>query len=96
MKICGIVLFFVLACCVLFLSFYGKESYARVANLEKSVKWQQKENLKALRKIERLKQRVVGIQQNSRMLEKEARNALGLARPDDYIIIFDKDKVDDE
>ncbi|MGI6525317.1 MAG: FtsB family cell division protein [Bdellovibrionota bacterium] len=90
MKYYGSAIFFALTCCILVLSFCGKDSYSQVEEFRHSLEWQRKENAKLLDKVNLLKRKVSGLQEDRRVLEKAARNELGMARPDEFIVIFEK------
>lgn len=89
-KYCLLAFIFTSACFILVLSFYGEDSYAQLGALQNSLTWQRKHNAKLLNKVENLKEKVTGLQGDQRSLEKAARNTLGMARPDELVIIFKK------
>ncbi|NLF24855.1 MAG: hypothetical protein GX589_04260 [Deltaproteobacteria bacterium] len=92
------VLIFVLALTIGFLSIYGGGSYAALKSLERSLAIQKKKNLIEQRYVERLGKQIDGLQQDDRVLEKAARNELGMARPNELLFIFDNEEpvLDDE
>jgi cell division protein FtsB len=81
---------FLLALAIGYFSIFGSESHSGLRALSRSLEAQRKENAAAERHVERLKQQVFGVQHDRRELEKAARNELGMARPDELIIIFDR------
>ena len=83
----GIILFCALVA-VLF-SLFGDDSYGRMQSLEKSLSAQQQKNNELHAHVSELKRDVYGLQHDDRILEKAARNELGMARPDETIFIFD-------
>lgn len=71
------------------LSFFGDDSYRGYHELADSVKAQGAANEELRDQVNQLKRQVYGMQSDPRILEKAARNELGLARPNEYIFIFD-------
>ena len=94
-KFRGTVILFVLACCVLCMTVYGKDSYGHVVELRNSLAWQQEQNEALIRKVKKLKSQVVGLQKDERTVEITARNELGVARPDELVVIFEKKDKDE-
>ena len=85
-------LIFVLALTIGVFSVYGGGSYAGLKSLKRSLVIQQRKNFEERRYIEGLQRQVSGIEQDARILEKTARNELGMARPDELIFIFDDEQ----
>ena len=77
------------------MTIYGKDSYGHVVELRDSLAWQQEQNEALIRKVKKLKSKVVGLQKDDRTVEIAARNELGVARPDELVVIFEK-KDNDE
>ena len=73
--------------------FFGEKSYLRIDELRKSIAQQQQKNREEKQKVEDLKMQAYKLQNDPRALEKEARNELGMARPNELIYIFEKDKA---
>jgi len=71
-------------------SLFGDDSYGRMQSLEKSLSAQQQKNGQLNARVSELNREVYGLQHDDRILEKAARNELGMARPDEMIFIFDK------
>lgn len=65
-------------------------SYSRMRNLEQSVAAQKEKNSELKQQVGALRQEVHGLQHDDRVLEKAARNELGLARPGENLVIFEK------
>ena len=84
----GIILFCALVAALF--SLFGDDSYGRMQSLEKSLAAQQQKNSELNAHVSTLKRDVYGLQHDNRVLEKAARNELGMARPDEMIFIFDK------
>jgi cell division protein FtsB len=72
------------------LSLVGGGSFPRVASLETSLEAQRKKNLELQAEVQSLQEKVYAVRHDARGLEKAARNELGLARPDELVVIFDK------
>ena len=84
----GIILFCALIAALF--SLFGDDSYGRMQSLEKSLGAQLQKNEELHAHVSELKRDVYGLQHDDRILEKAARNELGMARPDEMIFIFDK------
>lgn len=84
----GIILFCALIAALF--SLFGDDSYGRMRSLEKSLVAQQEKNGELHAHVSDLKREVYGLQHDDRILEKAARNELGMARPDEMVFIFDK------
>lgn len=78
------------ACAAGLLTLFGDDSFSRLRALSRSVGLQQQKNAELEAHVSGLKRRARGLVEDDRELEKAARNELGLARPDEYIFIFDK------
>ena len=72
------------------ISLFGDGSYSRMQTLKRNLSSQQDKNVELKSQVSKLEEEVYGIQNDARVLEKAARNELGLARPDERIIIFEK------
>ena len=86
----GIILFCALIAALA--SLYFDDSYGRMQQLKRNLSEQQVHNEQLREQVTSLKHEVNGIQNNDRELEKAARNELGMARPNEMIFIFDKEK----
>ena len=73
-------------------SLFSDQSYAKLTSLDKSLELQQAKNAELNTEVVELKKRLVGLTTNDRVLEKTARNELGMARDDELIFIFEKNK----
>ncbi len=72
--------------------FLGENSYERVSELRRGIFLQKQKNAELGDSVYELKREVYGLQNDPRVLEKAARNELGMARPNEQIYIFEKDK----
>ena len=84
---------FILLLCALaavVFSIFGEDNYAKLMAMEHSLESQKRFNHELGSKVEGLREKVLGVVSDDRKLEKAARNELGLARPDEYIFIFEK------
>lgn len=70
-------------------SLFGDDSFDRMQSLERSLIAQQSKNSELHGKVRNLKEEVFGLQHDDRVLEKAARNELGMARPSEMVFIFD-------
>lgn len=68
----------------------GGSSYPRVAALEATLETQRARNADLAAYVQSLREKVYAVRHDPRGLEKAARNELGLARPDELVVIFDK------
>ena len=84
---------FFLGCSILFLSLYGSDSLSKVNDLKHSLALQQDTNAATAKKVKKLAKQISGLQSDKRALEKAARNELGLAAEDEFIIVFDKQEA---
>ena len=71
------------------LSLVGDDSYGKLLGVRGSIEHQKKTNAKLDESVTSLKRQIYGLQNEDRALEKAARNELGMARPDEDIVIFD-------
>jgi cell division protein FtsB len=83
---------FVLALVTLGLLLFGENSYDRIFDLRNNLAQQKQKNIEISEKVDNLKREVFGLQSSPRALEKAARNELGMARPNEQIYIFEKEK----
>ncbi len=79
-----------LACSILFISIYGPDNFSKVHDLRHSLALQQDTNAATAKKVKKLAKQITGLQSDKRALEKAARNELGLAAEDEFIVVFDK------
>lgn len=73
-------------------SLFGDESYGRMQSLKRSLGAQQQKNDELRSHLGDLKREVSGLQHDDRILEKAARNELGMAKPNEMIFIFENQK----
>jgi cell division protein FtsB len=90
MRISGPILIVVFALLIAVVSFLLDDGFAKVASLQRSVEQQQRSNSKLAEGIQVLKREVNGLQNDPRVVEKAARSELGMVRPDEMIVIFEK------
>ena len=86
-------LILILAFALLFFSFYGDDSYSKLLSLRDGMRVQKTHNLELKEYIDELKAEVVGLQSNDRALEKAARNELGMARQNEIIFFFERERA---
>jgi len=68
----------------------GGSSYPKVSTLEANLETQRRKNADLETHVQSLREKVYGVRHDVRGLEKAARNELGLARPDELVVIFEK------
>lgn len=71
-------------------SFLSDDGFSRLTSLNKSLELQQRANARLEDNVQSLKRQVVGLQNDVRTVEKAARSELGMARPDELVVIFEK------
>lgn len=71
-------------------SLYGDGSYGNMRALQRSLEGQRVVNHNLRQTVDQLKRQVHGVKNDKRMLEKAARNELGLAAPSEVIFVFEK------
>jgi len=81
-----------LAIIVALLSIFGDDSLSKLSQLKTTILNQKEKNVVLSTKVDELEVQVHGLQTNDRILEKAARNELGMARPNDMIFLFDDAK----
>ena len=81
---------FTLALVIIGFSFYGSDSYAHLQQQQQSLKEQRQHNAELAARVHDLKRRVSGLQSDHRVLEKSARNELGMARPGELLFFFEE------
>ena len=80
----------VLALFTALLSLIGDGNYNNLVRLQNSLESQKDMNQKARSHLRGLKHEIYGIKNNDRMLEKAARNELGMAKQGEQVFIFDQ------
>jgi cell division protein FtsB len=78
-----------------FFTFSGEGTYQRLMTARRSLARQEAHNMELSDTVRDLKHEVYGLNNSNRILEKAARNELGMARPDEMIIVFDHSKESD-
>lgn len=83
---------FLLVCAIVAaaFSFLSDDGFARLSQLNRRVEQQQHTNAKLVDNVQALRREVQGLQSDSRTVEKAARSELGMARPDEVVVIFEK------
>ncbi|MFN4895215.1 MAG: FtsB family cell division protein [Pseudomonadota bacterium] len=76
-------------------SFLSDDAFGKLSNLNRTLEQQQRTNSKLSGTVQALKREVQGLQSDPRTVEKAARNELGMARPGEMVVIFDKQEVAD-
>ncbi|MFO0416243.1 MAG: FtsB family cell division protein [Pseudomonadota bacterium] len=71
-------------------SFLSDDGFSRLATLNRSLEQQQRTNSKLTEGVQSLKREVQGLQNDPRTVEKAARNELGMGRPGEMIVVFEK------
>jgi cell division protein FtsB len=92
MRVSGPLLIVAFALLIAGISFVLDDGFAKVASLRRSVEQQQRTNAKLVEGVDSLKREVNGLQNDPRLVEKAARSELGMVRPDEMIVIFEKSK----
>jgi len=72
------------------LSFLSDDGFIRLTPLSKGLEQQQRVNAQLEDGIYALKRQVNGLQSDPRAVEKAARSELGMARPDEMVVLFEK------
>lgn len=71
-------------------SFVTDDGFTRLNALSKSLEQQQRANARLEDSVQALKKQVAGLQGDPRVVEKAARSELGMSRPDEMVVIFEK------
>ena len=71
-------------------SVFASGNWQQLITMRETLSVQQQRNDELREYVSGLKREVVGLQRDDRALEKAARNNLGMARPDEVVVIFDK------
>ena len=78
---------------VVLYSLLGDESYPKLRQLRSTLQSQKQTNAVLREKVLKLRHEVHGLEGSNRILEKAARNELGMARPGEQIFLFEKKPV---
>lgn len=71
-------------------SFLSDDGFVRLSSLNRRLEQQQRANAKLSDTVQALKREVQGLQADPRTVEKAARSELGMSRPDEVVVIFEK------
>lgn len=71
-------------------SLFGKDGFEKQHSMEKVLENERGRNSELKQYVDSLKEKVYTLQHDDRELEKTARNKLGMARPGEVVIFFDK------
>lgn len=71
-------------------SFLADDGFGKLATLNRTLDQQKRTNTKLSDTVHALKREVHGLQSEPRAVEKAARNELGMARPGELVVIFEK------
>ncbi len=71
-------------------SFLSDDGFVRLSSLNRRLEQQQRANIKLADTVQALKREVQGLQVDPRTVEKAARSELGMSRPDEVVVIFEK------
>ena len=74
------------------LSFFGGDNFGKLEVLRASLASQLEKNGELRDYVHGLKREVQGLKSSDRVLEKAARNSLGMARENEVIFFFDSEK----
>jgi cell division protein FtsB len=82
------ILLFALAAAIV--SFVADDGFTKLSVLNRNLDQQRRTNEKLETKVTALREHVKGLQVNPRTIEKAARSELGMARPNEVIVVFEK------
>ena len=82
------ILLFALAAAIV--SFVADDGFTKLSVLNRNLDQQRRTNEKLEAKVTALREHVKGLQVNPRTIEKAARSELGMARPNEVIVVFEK------
>jgi cell division protein FtsB len=71
-------------------SFLSDEGFSRLAGLNRNLGQQQRTNSKLTESVQALRREVEGLQSDPRTVEKAARSELGMSRPGEMVVVFEK------
>jgi cell division protein FtsB len=71
-------------------SFLADDGFGKLTGLNRNLEQQQRTNAKLSETVQALKREVNGLQSDPRTVEKAARSELGMARPGEMVVIFEK------
>lgn len=82
----------ILAIATTLFAVFGGESYSKLFSMRRALLLQKEKNGELKTQVLQLRRQVRSLQEDDRSLEKAARNELGLARPKDFVFIFESKK----
>ncbi len=82
-----VLLFALIAATILVVS---DDGFARLASLQRSLDHQQRSNARLTEEVQALRREVQGLRNDPRVIEKAARGELGMAKPDELVVVFEK------
>jgi len=94
MRSTAILLILLGALAVAAFSFLSDDGFGKLSSLNNTLEQQQRTNSKLASTVQALKREVLGLQSDPRTVEKAARSELGMARPGEMVVIFDKKDPD--
>ena len=71
-------------------SFLSDDGFSKLAALGRSLEQQERTNAKLSESVQSLQREVRGLQSDPRTVEKAARSELGMARPGEMVVIFER------
>jgi cell division protein FtsB len=71
-------------------SFLSDDGFSRLTALHRSLEQQQRTNDKLSETVQALGREVQGLQSDPRIVEKAARSELGMSKPGELMVIFEK------
>lgn len=71
-------------------SFLSDDGFGKLSILNRTLEQQQRTNSKLSETVQSLKREVSGLQSDPRTVEKAARSELGMARPGEMVVVFEK------
>lgn len=71
-------------------TFMLDDGFTKVESLQRSLEQHRRSNGALEQDVERLQREIAGLQGDDRVLERVARSELGLVRPDELMVIFDR------
>lgn len=77
------------ACSVALFSLFGDDSFSRMQSLRNSIESQRAKNAELESRVSKLQSEIASLRFDDKELENQARNQLGLARPNELIFRFD-------
>jgi cell division protein FtsB len=82
----------ILALVLALFSFVTDDTFGRLSSMQRGVDQQKLQNDKLGDQVELLKREVSALQRDPRAIERVARTELGMSRPDEITVVFEKHK----